>query len=70
MARERGRHAPVAGNHSLDRVVESIAGISKNRSERFNVGSRSAAVRLYGEHHRSEIGQRSRFIEMPFRHYQ
>jgi hypothetical protein len=38
-------------------------GTSKNRSERPNVGSRNAAVRLYGEHHRPEIGARSRFLE-------
>ena len=40
-------------------------GISKNRSEPPKVKPRSGAVRLYGEHHRLEIGWRSRFLEMP-----
>lgn len=40
-------------------------GTSKNRSERAKVVPRSAAVRLYGEHHRHEIGARSRFVEVP-----
>lgn len=46
-------------------LAELLEGISKNRSERLNVGSRSGAVRLYGEHLRPEIGLRSRFLEMP-----
>lgn len=37
---------------------------SKNRSERIKVGARSAVVREYSEHHRLEIGPRSRFIEV------
>jgi hypothetical protein len=40
-------------------------GISKNRSEQFKVASRSAAVRLYGEHRRREVELRNRFVEVP-----
>jgi hypothetical protein len=39
-----------------------MMGASKNRSERFKVGPRSATVRLYGEHQRPEIEPRSRFL--------
>ena len=40
-------------------------GTSKNRSERVNVGPRSAAVLEYGEHRGLEIGLRSRLLEVP-----
>ncbi len=36
----------------------------KNRSERLNVGPRSAVVQMYDEHRRPEIGSRSRLLEV------
>jgi hypothetical protein len=36
----------------------------KNCSERPKVGPRRATVRMYGEHHRLEIGLRSKFLQV------
>ena len=45
--------------------TRSHKGTSKNRSERRQFGTRSAAVRRYGEHRSAEIAPRSRFCEDP-----
>ena len=59
----KSRHVVVA-HRSIECCV-SLQGGFKNRRERPNVGLRSAAVRMYGEHRRLEIVPRSRFLEIP-----